>query len=70
MEHRPDLENVLLNGLPDAERQHLLRLMDRVAVRKLKVLQTDGVRNNDPIALNDLYSAEPDDDRVRRERHA
>jgi hypothetical protein len=54
MEHRSDLEDILLNGLPDHERRHVIRTMRQVTAAKLQRKQAEGVRDNDPIDLTDL----------------
>jgi hypothetical protein len=53
MEHRLDLETILLNGLPEHERIHVVKIMRQVTVGKIRRLRTEGIRDNDPIDLTD-----------------
>jgi hypothetical protein len=54
MEHRSDLEDILLNGLPEQERRHVVKVMQQVTAAKLRVKRSEGVRDDDPIDLTDL----------------
>ena len=36
MEHRHDLERLLLDGLPELEREHVMKVMDRTTAAKLR----------------------------------
>jgi hypothetical protein len=54
MEHRSDLEDILLAGLPDQERRHVVQMMQQVTAAKLRRKRAEGVRDNDPIDLADL----------------
>ena len=58
MEHRTDLEIVLLNGLPDDERQHVVSAMERATSVRLRHLRSEGLRSNAPV--DDLF----DDDHI------
>jgi hypothetical protein len=42
MEHRQDLERLLLDGLPDLERQHAVEAMDRTTAAKLRRKRASG----------------------------
>jgi hypothetical protein len=42
MEHRQDLETLLLDGLPDLERQHVIQAMDRTTAAKLRRKRASG----------------------------
>jgi hypothetical protein len=61
MEHRFDLENILLNGLPEKERRHVVKVMRHVTEKKLQRLKAEGVRGNDPIDITDLSRYEDED---------
>ena len=54
MEHRLDLEHLLLNGLPEQERRHVAKVMRQVTEKKLQRLQAEGVRSNKPVDVTDL----------------
>ena len=49
MEHRNDLEDILLNGLPENERQQVVSTMRRVTSERLRILQSEGLRSNTPV---------------------
>lgn len=42
MEHRDDLENLLMDGLPEAERRHVADAIDRTNAEKLQELRDSG----------------------------
>jgi hypothetical protein len=42
MEHRHDLERILLDGLPDLEREHVIEAMDSTTAAKLRRLRAGG----------------------------
>ncbi len=54
MEHRLDLENLLLAGLPEQERRHVVKVMEQVTIEKTRRLHNQHVRDNDPIDVTDL----------------
>jgi hypothetical protein len=39
MEHRQDLERLLLDGLPELEREHVIKAMDKTTAAKLEHLR-------------------------------
>ena len=43
MEHRTELEQLLLNGLPDGERRHVVKTINLVTAEKLRRLQSEVV---------------------------
>jgi hypothetical protein len=51
MEHRTDLEDILLNGLPEQERHHVVRVMAQVNAEKLRYKRSLEWRDNAPIDL-------------------
>jgi hypothetical protein len=53
MEHRSDLENILLNGLPEQERHHVVKIMQQVTTGKLQRLRAQDVRDQQPIDLSE-----------------
>lgn len=59
MEHRLDLERLLLDGLPHQERVHVAKVMRKVTAEKTRRLRAHDVRDNDAIDVTEL---EPDDD--------
>jgi hypothetical protein len=42
MEHRHDLERILLDGLPELEREHVVAAMDSTTAAKLRRLRASG----------------------------
>jgi hypothetical protein len=42
MEHRQDLERLLLDGLPEAERKHVIQAMDKTTAAKLRRKRASG----------------------------
>jgi hypothetical protein len=42
MEHRQDLERLLLDGLPGLERKHVIQVMDATTAAKLRCLRESG----------------------------
>jgi hypothetical protein len=64
MEHRSDLEDILLNGLPEQERRHVVKVMQQVTAEKLRRKQSESLRDNDIIDVIDLDL--DDDDSHRR----
>ena len=44
MEHRQDLETILLNGLPEQERRHVVKVMQRVTEERLRRKRSESVR--------------------------
>ena len=42
MEHRQDLERLLLDGLPDLEREHVVEVMEGTTAAKLRCLRDSG----------------------------
>ena len=61
MEHRSDLEDIVLNGLPEQERHHVVKIMQQVTAGKLQRLRAQDVRDNHPIDLThaDEFEQEP-----------
>ena len=55
MEHRTDLEDILLSGLPAAERDHVVRVIGQTSAEKLAHLRTVGERD-----------IQREDERIRR----
>jgi hypothetical protein len=47
MEHRLDLENLLLDGLPEQERRHVVNVMEQVTFEKARRLRELGVVDED-----------------------
>ena len=47
MEHREDLEELLLNGLPHGEREHVVRVMGEQTAAKLQSKRAAWVSDDD-----------------------
>jgi hypothetical protein len=54
MEHRLDLEHLLLDGLPEQERRHVLMVMREMTAEKLRRKQSETAADNQLINLTDL----------------
>jgi hypothetical protein len=59
MEHRFELQDILLRGLPEQERQHVVRVMEQVTAEKRRHLQSQDTSDNRTINLVD---SEPEED--------
>jgi hypothetical protein len=59
MEHRFELQDILLRGLPEQERQHVVRVMEQVTADKRRHLQSRDTPDNGTINLVD---SEPEED--------
>ena len=68
MEHRSDLEDLLLDGLPEQERRQVVKTMRQVTEAKLRRKQAAGVRDHDPIDQIDLDHDEYDEPPPSRTR--
>ena len=55
MEHRTDWEDILLSGLPAAERDHVVKVIGQTSAEKLAQLRTIGERD-----------IQREDERIRR----
>ena len=61
MEHRFELENLLLNGLPETERRYVAKMMLRVDAESLRRRRSETIRSDHPIKLDEL-----EDDEMRQ----
>ena len=52
MEHRTDLEQILLDGLPKDERQHVELLIRLSTLERIRHLQSEGLRDNASVRLD------------------
>jgi hypothetical protein len=59
MEHRFELQDILLRGLPEQERQHVVRVMEQVTADKRRHLQSQDTPDNRTI---NLVNSEPEED--------
>jgi hypothetical protein len=53
MEHRSDLEDLLLNGLPEQERRRTMHSINATTARKIRRLRAQGVRDDAILDLTD-----------------
>jgi hypothetical protein len=53
MEHRQDLERLLLDGLPELERERVIEAMDRTTAAKLRHKRATGSDSRPPLAEDD-----------------
>lgn len=64
MEYRDDLANILLSGLPDDERHHVVEVIHQTDAEKLRRKRAAGVpAPSADLDSVDLEDAEYDDDR-------
>jgi hypothetical protein len=61
MEYRNDLADVLLNGLPDDEREQVIATISQVDAEKLRRKRSAGAAE-DVVDVTDLDSDDADDD--------
>jgi hypothetical protein len=61
MEYRNDLADVLLNGLPDDEREQVIATISQVDAEKLRRKRAAGA-DEDVVDVTDLDSDDADDD--------
>jgi hypothetical protein len=54
VEHRTELEDILLNGLPEQERRHVMKVIQKVNTEKLRRKQSETAADNQLIDLTDL----------------
>jgi hypothetical protein len=62
VEHRSELEDILLNGLPEQERRHVVRVMEQVTAEKRRYLQSVHTSDNKLIDLaetDEQYDEDP-----------
>ncbi len=62
MEHRNDLAEILLSGLPEDERSHVLQAINRADAEKLAHKRAQGAAEGDVLEVTDSELDDDDDD--------
>jgi hypothetical protein len=60
MEHRDDLEDTLMRGLPESEQRHIAEAIDRTNAAKLRHLKERGEGLVAPGSMPDPDTPDPD----------
>jgi hypothetical protein len=62
MEHRHDLAEILLSGLPEDERTHVVRVINEVDAEKLRHKRAQSAAEGDVLEVTDSDLDDSDDD--------
>jgi hypothetical protein len=62
MEHRNDLAEILLSGLPDDERNHVVEVINQADAEKLRRKREQGAAEGDVLEVTDTDLDDDEDD--------